>query len=257
MTPNKYSPRKKSALAAPNVLESNFEHICGLPIASDDVWACLVAAPSAHFLSRPSTTLIPPPALIHGTHGTEDEFNRPLPNVTKVTLHVRGDNWKPIKITEAKMTNGRLEFLTTWELPEGKTHELWELSSRMENDAPELIKKFYRDHPHAPRQVISATLEPGRNTTGIDYSLPSERELLSWSRKAGIHEPKTRFKGEEKFPCSNCLSHPKRLCYRHAASHPSLQIHDQPQGRLALTTPNASPPPAGPSQNNTMGNVPN
>jgi hypothetical protein len=69
-----------------------------------------------------------------------DEFERIPP---KVTLHVRGENWNAKEITDAKIVNGRLEFLVTWILPEGHIHKLWELSSRIKNDAPDLITEFY------------------------------------------------------------------------------------------------------------------
>jgi hypothetical protein len=85
-----------------------------------------------------------------------DEFNRQPP---RVTLHVRGENWNASEITKAKLTNGRLEFLVTWILPDGQTHDLWELSSRMENESPKLIKEFYRRHPQAPKHALSTTLK--------------------------------------------------------------------------------------------------
>jgi len=53
----------------------------------------------------------------------------------------------------------------------------------MENDAPELIKKFYKEHPQAPRHILAVTLKQGQFTTGIDHSLPSEQELIRLARK--------------------------------------------------------------------------
>jgi len=85
-----------------------------------------------------------------------DEFNRQPP---RVTLHVRGENWNASEITKAKLLNGRLEFLVIWTLPDGQTHDLWELSSRMENESPKLIKEFYRRHPQAPKHALSTTLK--------------------------------------------------------------------------------------------------
>jgi hypothetical protein len=84
-----------------------------------------------------------------------DEFHWKLPHIT---LHVHGDNWNATEITKAKLENGRLEYFMLWTLPDGQTHELWELSSRMENDAPNLIKEFYRKHPQAPRHILAVTL---------------------------------------------------------------------------------------------------
>jgi hypothetical protein len=109
-----------------------------------------------------------------------DEFNRQPP---RVTLHVRGENWNATEITKAKLTHGRLEFLTKWTLPDGQTHELWELASRMENNSPKLIKDFYRKNPQAPRHILAVTLKPNQCTTGIDHSLPSELELLHLAKK--------------------------------------------------------------------------
>jgi hypothetical protein len=70
-----------------------------------------------------------------------------------------------------------------WTLPDEETDKLWELASRMENDAPQLIKDFYRKNPQAPRYILKVTLEPGRFMTDIDYSLLSELELLHLVRK--------------------------------------------------------------------------
>ena len=126
-----------------------------------------------------------------------DEFQRKLP---RVTLHVRGDNWNATEITKAKLENGRLEYFTLWTLPDGRTHELWELSSRMENDAPNLIKEFYRKHPQAPRHILGVTLEQGKFTTGIDHSLPSEQELLHLARKNGFTTNTNKFSSQRTPP---------------------------------------------------------
>ena len=131
-----------------------------------------------------------------------DEFNWQLPHVT---LHVHGDNWNATDITKAKLTNGCLEFLTTWTLPDGQMHELWELAPRMENDAPKLIKEFYKKHPQAPQHILAVTLKPGYSTTGINYSLPSEQELLYLARRTS------------NFPTIIILSNPtsQKLCSPH------------------------------------------
>ena len=126
-----------------------------------------------------------------------DEFQQKLP---RVTLHVRGDNWNATEITKAKLENGRLEYFTLWTLPDGRTHELWELSSRMENDAPNLIKEFYRKHPQAPRHILGVTLEQGKFTTGIDHSLPSEQELLHLARKNGFTTNTNKFSSQRTPP---------------------------------------------------------
>jgi hypothetical protein len=46
-----------------------------------------------------------------------------------------------------------------WKHIDGNTYELWELASRMENDAPNLIKKFYKKHPQALRHILTVATE--------------------------------------------------------------------------------------------------
>jgi hypothetical protein len=81
-------------------------------------------------------------------------------------------------------------------MDEPSAHKLWELSSRMENDAPNLIKEVYRKHPQAPRHILAVTLEQGKFTTGIDHSLPSEQELLHLARKNGFTTNTNKFSSQ-------------------------------------------------------------
>jgi hypothetical protein len=87
---------------------------------------------------------------------TPDPYGRALP---RVTLHVRGDNWEASSILHSRLQSGRLEYLVLWKLPEGNYQELWELESRMSNDAPEKVKLFHRNHPSAPRRLSSTANE--------------------------------------------------------------------------------------------------
>lgn len=105
---------------------------------------------------------------------TSDPYGRALP---RVTLHVRGDNWEASSITRSRLLNGRLEYLVSWRLPEGNYHELWELESRMINDAPDKVKQFHREHPSAPRRLSNTQFNSLKFTKPIDESLPTEQEL--------------------------------------------------------------------------------
>jgi Integrase zinc binding domain/Integrase core domain len=109
-----------------------------------------------------------------------DPYNRPLP---RVTLHVRGDNWEIHNIKSSKLQNGRLEYHVTWKLPEGTFQDLWELESRILNEAPEKIKQFHRDHPSAPRRLSNLDFASLKFTEPVDHSLPSELELQNLSYK--------------------------------------------------------------------------
>lgn len=48
------------------------------------------------------------------------------------------------RISNTLLINGHFEYLITWTLPDGQTHKLWELFSKIENDALKLIKEFYK-----------------------------------------------------------------------------------------------------------------
>jgi hypothetical protein len=111
---------------------------------------------------------------------TPDPFGRALP---RVSLHVRGENWEVSSIQRSRLKNGRLEYLVSWKLPEGCYQELWELESRMSNDAPEKVKQFHREHPSAPRRLASTEFSDLKFTEPIDQSLPSELELSCLYRK--------------------------------------------------------------------------
>lgn len=82
--------------------------------------------------------------------------------------------------------------------------------------------------------MLAVTLEPGRMTTGIDYSLPSERELNRLAQQQAAREKSTPKKGEKR-SCQTCLSHPHRRCYRHALRE--LEHVDNPQAQEILPQP--------------------
>ena len=122
-------------------------------------------------------TILANPSSFHVSrlhHFTPDLYNQPLP---RVTLHVHGDNWEINIINRSQLINGRLEYQVNWKLPEGTFQELWELESRVLNEAPKKVKQFHCEHPSAPKRLSNIDFRSLKFTEPVDQSLPTKHEL--------------------------------------------------------------------------------
>jgi transposase InsO family protein len=102
----------------------------------------------------------------------EIEGRRTLPPPPPVIVHGE-DQYEVEAIMDSRLRWGKLEFLVSWK---GYGYEENSWTPETDVNAPRLVKKFYRDHPGAPRRI--QTINFCRfNFQKIDHS---HRDTVSW-----------------------------------------------------------------------------